>query len=142
MALPNSHKRILVNVYFLVPLLELAVKITGLKNTVRCLRVFASKKTKPDGDPRKLINQHSNFLNLYSKHFPFWGKCLAKSLALWFLLANRGIKTDLRFGMKKENGMLRAHAWLEFEGIPLATETEIQENYSFFSESILSQLLK
>ena len=54
--------------------------------------------------------------------------CLARSFAAHLLLARRGHHTLLQIGVRKDNGSLDAHAWLEFENVPL-----------FESEAHLSQ---
>ncbi len=140
--LPNSHKLIFTKISLIVPLVELGIKTFGFKRTFNLLKRFTKKTKKPVANPTLIINRHRNFLYLYSKQFPFFGKCLAQSLTLWVLLQNKSINTDLRFGMKKENNKFLAHAWLEYDGKPLATEEEQKENYLSFNESILTKIAK
>lgn len=47
------------------------------------------------------------------------GSCLTRSLTIQILLRRWGVDTDLRIGVRKQRGDLRAHAWLEFLGEPL-----------------------
>jgi len=48
------------------------------------------------------------------------GTCLSRSLALRGLLHKHGIPTQLRIGVDKSaNNELKAHAWVEFKGIPI-----------------------
>ena len=42
--------------------------------------------------------------------------CLRRSLTLQWLLARGGLDTTLQFGVRRENGSLQAHAWLEYQG--------------------------
>jgi len=42
--------------------------------------------------------------------------CLAQALALQRLLSRYGHRAELRIGVAKEDGDLKAHAWLEREG--------------------------
>lgn len=42
--------------------------------------------------------------------------CLVQALAARWLLARRGIASDLHIGVLKSNGALEAHAWLERNG--------------------------
>lgn len=44
-------------------------------------------------------------------------RCLPRSLVLQWLLGRRGIVANLRIGVRKEEGDLRAHAWLEHGGV-------------------------
>ena len=46
--------------------------------------------------------------------------CLTQALAAQFLLARQGRSTQLRIGVAKdEAGQLRAHAWLESDGVAI-----------------------
>lgn len=138
--IPASHKALFLKIGLLVPLTEIGIRTFGFKRTVRFLEYFAREKKKPSERPQVLINRHSNYLYLFKKNFPFFGKCLAHSLSLWFILKKKGVSTDLRFGMKKQEGGLLAHAWLEFEGKPLASKSELEEDYTFFPDSILTKI--
>lgn len=42
--------------------------------------------------------------------------CLRRALVLQTLLAGRGIRSNLRFGVRKPAGSIEAHAWLEYPG--------------------------
>jgi hypothetical protein len=46
-------------------------------------------------------------------------RCLARAMAAQLLLARAGHLADLRIGVRKDGNSLDAHAWLEFEGVPL-----------------------
>jgi hypothetical protein len=58
------------------------------------------------------------------------GTCLVRSLALWAMLLRRGIETDLRVGMRKANGKIEGHAWLEYLGSPLNESGAVVDTYS------------
>ncbi|NND72406.1 MAG: lasso peptide biosynthesis B2 protein [Rhodothermales bacterium] len=46
--------------------------------------------------------------------------CLAQALVLRFILRRKGISSDLRIGVKKNDDLsIRAHAWVEKDGIVL-----------------------
>lgn len=42
--------------------------------------------------------------------------CLTQALTVQILLAQMGIRSDLRIGIKKVTEILEAHAWVELEG--------------------------
>jgi hypothetical protein len=46
-------------------------------------------------------------------------RCLARAIAAQLLLARAGHLADMRIGVRKEGNSLDAHAWLEYEGVPL-----------------------
>ena len=45
--------------------------------------------------------------------------CLTRSLVLQWILARRGIGTELKVGVRNEGDGLHAHAWLECGGVPV-----------------------
>lgn len=139
--LPGSHKWLFVKIALLVPLVELGIKTVKFKRTVKVLNFFINKTPKTPENQLRTVRRHANYLYLYQKQFPFLGKCLARSLSLWFLLSRKGIETNLRFGMKKEDEKLLAHSWLEYKGEAIIKESEIGENYIPFAESILPEIL-
>lgn len=52
--------------------------------------------------------------------------CLPRSLALQALLRRHGIEADLRIGVRREAGELRAHAWIEQAGSPLGEPEDVE----------------
>ena len=56
------------------------------------------------------------------------GTCLSRSLALRNLLEKKGIRTDLRIGVDKDERRFTAHAWLEFDGTPIGDEAICRYN--------------
>lgn len=51
-----------------------------------------------------------------ARYAPVKATCLKKALVLSWLLRMRGIATTLRIGVSRQEGELKAHAWLEREG--------------------------
>lgn len=43
---------------------------------------------------------------------PFKTTCLVRAMAGWLMLRRRGMPGKVRFGVRMENGELKAHAWL------------------------------
>lgn len=55
--------------------------------------------------------------------------CLRRSLVLWLMLRRQGIESDLRLGVRKQDGELAGHAWVEIEGIVINDEANIAQQY-------------
>ncbi len=47
------------------------------------------------------------------------GACLAQAIVLCFLLDRRGVASQLKIGVRKRDGKLEAHAWVEVDGVAL-----------------------
>ena len=66
--------------------------------------------------------------------------CLEESLVLWWLLGRRGIASQLRIGIRKEDAKFEAHAWVELEGAALNEPEARHHHYTPFEEEISSVL--
>lgn len=56
--------------------------------------------------------------------------CLIRSLALVRMLAVRGVKSDLRIGVRAIAGAVEGHAWVERNGRPLNDEASHVETFT------------
>lgn len=50
------------------------------------------------------------------RYAPVNATCLKKALVLSWLLGRRGIRTELRIGVARDNGRITSHAWLVYDG--------------------------
>ena len=53
--------------------------------------------------------------------------CLRRSLTLQKMLTSHGIASELKIGVRKEDGELQAHAWIEYQGEPIGEPEFITE---------------
>ncbi len=60
------------------------------------------------------------------------GDCLPRSLLLGWLLRRRGVASQLRIGVKMDNGSLAAHAWVEYAGIPINDQPDVGAQFAAF----------
>jgi hypothetical protein len=57
------------------------------------------------------------------------GTCLSRSLALWAMLLRRRVPVELRVGFRRQDGKVKGHAWVEYQGAPINEETTIANSY-------------
>ena len=50
------------------------------------------------------------------RYTPVTATCLKKALVLSWLLERKGTQTEVRIGVAREEGRLKAHAWLDYDG--------------------------
>jgi hypothetical protein len=62
--------------------------------------------------------------------------CLHRSLTLWWLLRRQGIDGELRIGVRKAGSNLEAHAWVEYQGVVLNDQADVEHVFSPFDRSI------
>lgn len=58
--------------------------------------------------------------------------CLGRSLVTWAALRSHGYDAAFRIGGAKDGDAFRAHAWVEWDGEPLAEPEDIQATYAAF----------
>lgn len=63
-------------------------------------------------------------------------QCLARSLALQWMLRRRGIASQLRVGVRRDGSRVSAHAWIECGGAPVNDALSIASQYAVFSDPL------
>lgn len=133
--LSSADRGLLLRIALLVPLIEIWLRLAGFKRVLTPLRKFAVAR-QATASPAAEVARHSRLMFLFHRQLPFTGNCLARSLALWYLLQRRGVPTEVRFGVRKHEGKISAHAWVEYDGRSL--EPAVQECYTPFTAPILA----
>jgi hypothetical protein len=65
-----------------------------------------------------------------ARHHLYPMRCLPQALCLRWFLGRLGIAAQLRIGVERRLGDLRAHAWVELDGHPLGEDFHIADHYS------------
>lgn len=70
--------------------------------------------------------------------------CLQRSLTLWWLLRRRGLKGELRIGVRRklmadpaEEGAVEFHAWVEHAGVVLNDVRDVRDRFATFDRVII-----
>lgn len=124
----------------LLPAVSLSLKLRGFQATRATLqKVLSAFAPQPRSDAvSQSVTLTARMVNAADHHGLFHSSCLAKSLALWWLLARQGITSSLRIGIRKENDKLQAHAWVEREGLALNEPEEQHRHYAAFDAAALA----
>lgn len=75
-------------------------------------------------------------MNISANRSPIHTNCLQRSLTLWSLLRRKGIESELRIGVDKQSGALKAHAWLEKDGVVLNDTKASVQGFTPFDQAI------
>ena len=62
---------------------------------------------------------------LYGRDF-----CMKQALLLYHFYRRAGMSVCIRFGVARENGQLRGHAWVEWEGRPVAEAVDPRQQFA------------
>ena len=74
----------------------------------------------------------ARIVRIAARHGIYRANCLQQSLVLWWLLRRDRIDSDIRFGARKEELQLKAHAWVECFGIVLNEDGDVHQRFSPF----------
>ena len=58
--------------------------------------------------------------------------CLPRALLTAAILERQGIEVAVRIGVQRDGDVMRAHAWVEHEGVPVAEPGEIATRFAPF----------
>jgi len=125
--LPPAERLILGQAWALFLLVELALRILPFKRLLALYhRMGARGRREPIFElplPRLVW-----LVEVAGRHAPVNATCLKKALVLSWLLGRRGIRTELRIGVARDNGSLKGHAWLLSDGQAILGHQEIERH--------------
>ncbi len=118
---------------FMLPVIALSLRLSGFKQTRnRMSRLIPGRKanilSRDDDLSRALLI--SRAVAIAGNHGLFKANCLKQSLLLWWLLARRGILSELKLGTQKSpQESFSAHAWVEYRGNVLVDTVDVGERF-------------
>jgi hypothetical protein len=114
-SLPAGDRLLLVAFGMALPVLDFGLRLFGFGRVYRALRRATARAT-PSSLPEAEIERYERLLRMACRQAPSSGRCLPRSLALWYVLRRKGMSTVLRIGTRPRASQLEGHAWLKHEG--------------------------
>jgi hypothetical protein len=141
-ALPRAAKVDFVRAALLLPLIRMSLRLRGFRATQETLQSHISSgvATRPEAaaaDETKLVCRMVLAAGRYSL---LKGTCLERSMALWWLLARKGIATHLRVGARKSGEKFEAHAWVERNGVAIGEPDSTHLHYAAFEKEFSGEI--
>lgn len=65
-----------------------------------------------------------------ARHHLYPMRCLPRALCLRWLLGRHGLAAELRIGVERRRGEMRAHAWVERDGVPLGDGPGVADRWA------------
>jgi hypothetical protein len=117
-----------------MPIFWLGLRVLGLPRfQARLQRSKApvnAAMTLPD------IQALGELVNIAARHTLGPRTCLTRSLLLGWLLRRRGVESQLRIGVRLNQGALDAHAWVEWEGVPVNDRPDVGMQFASFGDLV------
>jgi hypothetical protein len=126
-----ADRRLLLEAVAFLVGIRLALRILGFRRVygaldrVRSIRARRGAAIQTSGG----VIPVTRSVDRAARHVPFATTCLHRSLALWWMLGRRGLGGELRFGARKQQGRLEAHAWVEYGGLALNEDPALERGY-------------
>lgn len=137
--LPFAEKWTLLRALNLAFFLRIGFKTIGFNKTIKILKLFGNYTQEKQAE-----NLIAGELEVYQKLIQLAYKfpavifnCLSVCTSYWWIMRKKGIVTQMKFGMLKQDGKLKAHAWLNYNGKTLTLNPEIELIYTPFGAGIL-----
>jgi hypothetical protein len=112
---------------WLLPAIAAALRVFGFKRCYRWIQATAPSAS-ASVSPEALVR----VVRLAARHGIYSGNCLSQSLVLYQLLRRGRIDASLRIGVRRDGPQIEAHAWIEYEGLPLNDTADVVARFSSF----------
>jgi hypothetical protein len=137
-ALPVSDRHVLIEAMIVLPAVGLGLRWFHMNRLTGGMRRVADARVgkRAARDPHAEVLRTRRLLGAAARNGLYAGTCLSRSVTFWWLLRRRGVQSDLRIGVRKQNGKFEAHAWVEGDGIVLNDRIERVEDYAAFDQAL------
>lgn len=122
----------------LLPLNALAVRAfsfrrwqAGLVRLVNCGQKSVGSLTE-----QQLAKAQSaaRVISAAANHGFYQANCLPQSITLWWLLQRQGIASEIHIGVRKEEKLLQAHAWVQCQGVVINDQPDVGTIFTAFNK--------
>jgi len=135
LALPRIERWLLVQAMAALPLVTLTLRTIGLKRCYLGLERLAPTAGGSVLTGTRACHRATRtawLVRVASTYGFVQGSCLAQSLTIWWLLRRQRVPGELRIGVRKQQGRLEAHAWIEHRSWVLNDDAGIGRRFSPF----------
>jgi hypothetical protein len=130
LALSPSQRWVLCMACLSMPLISLSLRLVGLRKTRALLATHSDKAIRRmEAGASCCIRSTARLVRIAARLTPGKPACLTQSVTLCYLLARKGISSQLKIGVQKEPGIFKAHAWVEAEGLVLLDQADVEDRF-------------
>ncbi len=136
--LSARERKVLLASLVLLPLFWLGLRLAGLQRFQAWLDCSPIARRAPLSQAEAAALGLA--VNRAANHVLGPANCLTRSLLLRWLLRRYGTTSDLRIGVRFEQGKLAAHAWVEIDGIPVNDRPEEMAHFAAFDQPVSPEM--
>ena len=133
-ACSSRERRLLGKAWLLLLLAGVALRCLSLPR-VQKLLVSRPGRSRQIGQA-VAANRLAWLVRAAARFHPWKVGCLERSLVLQAILSGSGTRPEVRIGVRRDGGSLRAHAWVEIEGLPVGEAPDITTQFQPFPRAL------
>lgn len=142
-ALERQAQGLFVRALVALPLIRCSLRWRGFGATQAMLERLAANHPAPDRPAENYAALAARMVKAAGRHGLLRPSCLEESLAIWWLLARQGVRSEIRIGVPNDTQKLgsdfAAHAWIEHNGVALNEVEAPHRHYAAFDASFPRQ---
>src|SRR5436309_389524 len=120
----------------MLPIVAVGLRAIGMRRMQAALAKLSSRATCRAASDATQAKEIARLVSIAARHGPYRARCLPVALALQWLLRRHGLDAELRLGVRKKDGRVEAHAWIEHQGIPLIDSADMGERFRAFDGAV------
>ena len=104
-----------------LPLVSLTLRLAGYKRTRRLIEWLSGHRHPRTANQADLETAYrlAQLAAIAGRRGPIQATCLRQALVVYGTLRRRGLRPELKFGVRRENDGIGAHAWVQLEHLSL-----------------------
>lgn len=124
LALPFREKVLLARFISCLPWVSFSIRFFGYRATRHFLSRFMRRTDLRPATDAELMQAKrcAELLQIAGRHGFISATCLRQSVLLEYWLKRQGLAATIKIGVRKEQDLFDAHAWVELNGIALAQD--------------------
>lgn len=137
LALPSAERWLLLRAVLMLPAVTLALKTIGLRRCHLAMERLMPLRQSHEfsaGTARQRGRRTAWLVRVAATHGFVRASCLAQSLSVAGLLRRQRIPVTLCIGVRKHQGQLQAHAWIEYQNEVLTDDAQVRRRFAPFDD--------
>ena len=111
--LSRRERRLFAGALVMLPIAALRLRSGG----AAAIDIGADAPEASDAAMPPVIGEAARMVKAAARIVPGSPACLAQSIVVQRLLRREGVETAIRIGVRKHDGGIAAHAWVEYQGL-------------------------
>jgi hypothetical protein len=138
--LPVPERKLLISAVFLLPITHFLLNSLGYLNLHRMIErlipLGRGRESRSEEESVRVGKNVARIVSMAATHGFYRASCLPKSMVVLGLIRRQGLQGDVRFGVRMKQGLLEAHAWVEWQGIVINDQPDVSMRYTPLENSL------